>query len=65
MIEADYLMKQLNLGKDRNNKQFVYPKSLKTIGLDINQIIKKCTKNYTGQVDRARLWIVILDADIR
>ena len=43
----------------------MYPESLKTIGLDINQIIKKCTKNYTGQVDRARLWIVILDADIR
>lgn len=48
MIEADYLMKQLNLGKDRNNKQFVYPESLKKIGLDINQLIKKCTKNYTG-----------------
>jgi hypothetical protein len=43
----------------------VYPESLKKIGLDINQIIKKCPKDYTGQVDRARMWITILDADIR
>ena len=61
MIEADYLMKQLNLGVDHNNQPFNYPKSLIDIGLDFATLAKKFPKNNL-QLDRARLWIVIEDA---
>lgn len=40
MIEADYLMKQLSLGVDENNKPYPYPQELKEIGIDVESIFK-------------------------
>ena len=63
MIEADYLMKQLNLGVGETNKPFKYPKSLVDVGLDFDTLVKKFPKK-NNDMERARLWIVIEDAEI-
>lgn len=63
MIEADFLMKQLSLGIDENNKPLDYPKSIKDLGLDLSTLVKKYAKSNQTR-NRSRLWIVVKDVQI-
>jgi hypothetical protein len=57
MIEADYIMKQMKIGIDSNNKPFKYPESLKAVGLSFDNLIQYIN----NPQERTRQWIVIKD----
>jgi len=60
MMEADFIMKQLKIGVDQNNKPFQYPANLKKIGLAFDDLISYIN----NPKERTRQWIVIKDVEM-